>query len=138
MKNKFVGLHLDFIGFSASMLCAIHCAAIPFLLSLAPLAGLQFLENHWIEYTIIILSLIIASNALVHGYRKHHKKVQALLLALGGFLLIALGHIMHTESQEMVFASSGGVTIALAHLVNWKHIKKSKAEFPDCLPEENA
>lgn len=126
MKSKFIGLHLDFMGFSASMLCAIHCAALPFLLTLAPLAGLGFLENPWIEYAIILLSLLIASQALVHGYRKHHQKPQALIMALAGFLLIGLGHTIATETQEMLFTSVGGVTIAVAHLVNWRSIKKAE------------
>ncbi|HAA11802.1 MAG TPA: MerC domain-containing protein [Cytophagales bacterium] len=129
MKNKFIGLHLDFIGFSASMLCAIHCAAVPFLLTLAPLAGLQFLENPWIEYSIILLSLFIASNALIHGYRKHHKKSLPLMIALAGFLLIGAGHGLATESQEIFLTSVGGVSIAIAHLINWRYIRKSQVEF---------
>jgi len=133
MKNRFVGFHLDFIGFSASLLCAIHCAALPFLLTMAPLAGLQFLENPWIEYSIILLSFLIASNALVHGYRKHHKKPLALIMAVAGFVLIGIGQFIHAEWQEVVFMATGGTVIAIAHLVNWKHIRKSQIEFPECL-----
>ena len=123
IKSHFIGLHLDFVGFSASMLCAIHCAVLPFLLTLAPLAGLQFLENPWIEYSFIILSLLIAANALVHGYRRHHHKSLALFVALVGFLLIALGRLIELEWTEILFTSLGGVTIAIAHLINWKHIQ---------------
>ena len=127
MKNQFIGLHLDFIGFSASMLCAVHCAALPFLLSLAPLAGLQFLENPWIEYCIILLSFFIASSALIHGYRKHHQKKLSVLIAILGFILIAVGHLFESsEWWEIVFTSLGGVTIAVAHLINWRHIKLSE------------
>ena len=125
MKNQFIGLHLDFIGFSASLLCAIHCAALPFLLSMAPLAGLQFLDNPWIEYAIIILSFTIASNALIHGYRRHHHKSLALIIAIIGFILIALGHTLGSEQVELFFTPSGGILIAVAHLINWKHIQVS-------------
>ena len=126
MKNTFVGLHLDFLGFSASMLCAIHCAALPFLLSMAPLAGLQFLDNHWIEYSIILLSLFIASNSLIGSYRKHHQKFLALIIALIGFSLVGLGQVLEAEWKEVLFTSTGGAIIAIAHLVNWKLIKQSK------------
>ena len=71
MKNQFVGLHPDFMGFSASLLCAVHCAALPFLLTLAPLAGLQFLRNPWVEYALILISFGIACYALIPGYRRH-------------------------------------------------------------------
>lgn len=129
MKNQFIGLHLDFVGFAASMLCAIHCAALPFLLSMASLTGLHFLDNHWIEYTIIILSLLIASNALVHGYRKHHRKTLALIVAAIGFILIGFGQFSGTELKEVLFTSMGAATVAIAHLINWRLIKKRKLSF---------
>lgn len=125
MKNQFVGLHLDFIGFITSLLCALHCAALPILLSMAPLAGLQFLANPWIEYVIILLSFFIASNALIHGYRKHHHKLLALTIAVIGFVLIGLGQVLEPEWREALLTSSGGTIIAIAHLVNWKQVKGS-------------
>ena len=125
MKKQFVGLHLDFIGFSASLLCAIHCAALPFLLTLSSLAGLQFLENEWVEYSIILLSLLIASRSLIHGYRKHHKKHIALLIAVGGFAMIFTAQVLDSEWVEVVLMSLGGISIAVAHMVNWKYITQS-------------
>ena len=126
MKNQFIGLHLDFIGFGASMLCAIHCAALPFLLTLAPLAGLQFLDNHWIEYTIILFSLIIAANSLVSSYTRHHHSFLALAVAFSGFLLIGAGQLLEFEWTEILLTSCGGILIAIAHLINWKLIKQSR------------
>lgn len=125
MKNQFVGLHLDFIGFITSLLCALHCAALPILLSMTPLAGLKFLDNPWIEYVIILLSFFIASNALIHGYRKHHHKLLALTIAVIGFVLIGLGQVLEPEWREALLTSSGGTIIAIAHLVNWKQVKGS-------------
>ena len=133
MKNQFIRLHLDFIGFSTSVLCAIHCAALPFLFSLAPLAGLQFLRNPWVEYVIILLSLFIASFALLHGYRKHHKRLLPLLIAIVGFVLILMGHLFEVVWKELAFTSSGAIAIAMSHLINWKYIRQAKIEFPECL-----
>ncbi|WKN44169.1 MerC domain-containing protein [Tunicatimonas pelagia] len=124
MKNKFVGLHSDFVGFSASLLCALHCAALPFLLTLAPLAGLQFLRNPWIEYTLILISFCIACYALIPGYRRYHRKPLALILVLLGFLLIGSGRFLEPES---VLTSSGAVLVAIAHLVNWKQVQQARA-----------
>ncbi|MEM6642639.1 MAG: MerC domain-containing protein [Bacteroidota bacterium] len=126
MKNQFVGFHLDFIGFTASMLCALHCAALPLLLTLGPLAGLQFLDNPWIEYTIIIISLIIATSSLLSSYREHHRKPLALMIAILGFVLIGLGRLEGPEWAESVLTSCGGSLIAVAHLVNWNLIKQSR------------
>ncbi|MEL6559901.1 MAG: MerC domain-containing protein [Bacteroidota bacterium] len=126
MKNQFAGLHIDFVGFVASLLCAIHCAALPFLLTLAPLAGLQFLDNHWVEYAIILFSFVIATRALLQGYRRHHKKVIPLILAVVGFVLIGIGQVMELEWMEALFMSVGGVTIAVAHLINWRLLRRSQ------------
>lgn len=125
MKNRFAGLHIDFIGFVASLLCAVHCAALPFLLALSPLAGLQFLDNHWIEYAIILFSFVIASRALLQGYR-YHKKLIPLILTVTGFAFIGLGQVIELEWMEALFMSIGGVTIATAHLINWKLLKRSE------------
>lgn len=125
MRNHFIGFHLDFIGFSTSLLCAVHCIALPFLLSLAPLLGLQFLENEWIELLIIATSFIIASLAISHGYLSHHRKRMALFMVMAGFSFIVIGHASGIEWLEIIFSVLGGVTIAGAHLVNWIYIRRS-------------
>ena len=125
MKNNFLSFNADFIGFSASLLCAIHCAALPFAFALAPLAGLRFLQDPRIEYAIIMISLLIASYALIHGYRRHHQKPLALLVVLVGFTLIGIGHLLQTELQELILTSSGATIVAIAHVINWKHIRQS-------------
>ncbi len=133
MKNQFVGLHPDFMGFSASLLCALHCAALPFLLTLAPLAGLQLLGNPWVEYTSILLSLGIACYALIPSYRQYHRKPLALMLVLLGFLLIGAAHSVVPEAYEAVFTSGGAGLVAIAHLINWKQVRQARAAFSRCV-----
>lgn len=124
MKNRFVSLHLDFVGFSASLACALHCAALPFLISMAPLAGLEMLENPWVEYGFIATSFFIALSSLSNGYRKHHHKPQALMLVAVGFTLISAGQLIHSEALEVPLMAAGGSIVAIAHWVNWKHIRQ--------------
>ncbi len=133
IKSSASRLNLDLIGFTASMLCAIHCAALPFLLTLLPLTGLHFLTNPWVEYAIILLSLFIASYALVHGYRRHHHRKTALTVVFAGFVLIGAGHLLTHVWLEVVLTSLGASVIAIAHMINWKHMKQSRAAFPDCI-----
>ena len=40
---------LDVVGAGASFLCALHCAAMPVLLTTLPLAGLEILASHRLE-----------------------------------------------------------------------------------------
>ncbi|WPR76746.1 MerC domain-containing protein [Algoriphagus sp. NG3] len=132
MKNTFVGTHLDFIGFSASIVCAIHCAFLPFLISALPFLSLGFLENPWIEYSIILLSLFLALLALSHGFSKHHKKKLPIIIVSLGFLIIAYGLLWGPEELELIITPTGAVIVGIAHYINWLYIRKSKIEFPDC------
>jgi hypothetical protein len=137
MKNQFVGLHSDFIGFSASLLCALHCAALPFLLTMAPLAGIQFLGNPWVEKSMILLSFGIACYALVPGYRLHRKPLALILVALG-LSCIGFAHTVAPEDFEAVFTPIGGGLIAVAHLINWKQTRQVRAACTSFNSSKNA
>lgn len=124
MKNSFVALHVDFLGFCSSFVCAIHCAFTPVLISFLPLAGLQFLTNPVIEYSLILLSVIIASFALFRAYIGYHRDPLPLVVVGYGFLLITLGRFAQAEWQEVFFSSIGALSVAAAHIVNWVRIKQ--------------
>ena len=137
MKNSFIGLNTDFIGFSASTLCAIHCALLPFLVGFIPLAGLQFLQDAWVEYALILFSCVVATYSLVHGYRSHHKKFNALIIMVAGFAFILLGRLVPNEWLEIIASVSGASLIAFAHITNWKYIQDCKLKVPDCVTDDN-
>jgi len=126
MKSKFLSLHIDAIGFSASLLCALHCALLPFVLSILPLTGLQFLENPIIEYSFIALSLALASTSLIKSYLKYHKDSFPLKLLFDGFILILVGRFLDSEAAEATVTALGGVSIALAHYINWSYNQDCK------------
>ena len=132
MKHTFVGTHLDFIGFATSVGCAIHCAFLPFLISALPFLGLGFLEHPWIEYGIILLSLFLALYALSHGYLRHHRKKLPIVIVSLGFAIIAFGLLWGPEELESIITPIGAVLIGVAHYINWRYIKKSQIEYPDC------
>ncbi len=137
MNNTFAGAHLDFIGFSTSIACAIHCALLPFLISTLPFLGLGFLDNPWIEYSIILFSFFLALFALVHGYLRHHKKTLPINIVSVGFLLIAIGQIWAPHELEFIITPLGAILVGLAHYANWRLIKKSQIQFPDCKKHSN-
>ncbi|MEO0477357.1 MAG: MerC domain-containing protein [Planctomycetota bacterium] len=89
---------LDRIGISASVLCAIHCLAAPFLLLLLPAAGTVWSHPavHWV---LAVLVVPLALWVLFKGYAKHRNKL-TLVAASGGALLIVAGLIapmIHTD-----------------------------------------
>jgi len=129
MKNQFNGIHLNFIGFSTFFICVIHCAIIPFILSLVPLAGFKALNNSLVENGFVFLSFSLSSSALIHGYRKNYKKLFALVIAYTGFIFFAIGQILGIEWQEIILTTSSVIFIAIAHFINWRHLKQSQIAY---------
>ncbi len=127
MKNKFVSFNLDFLGFSASFLCAIHCAVLPILLTFSAMAGLEFLEDPIVEYGMIGLSAVFASLSLISSYKKTHRNNLPLLIVAFGFSFIAMSHVKDSEVFEAVFMTIGGFSIATAHIINWRLCKQCAA-----------
>ncbi len=126
MTNHSPIVHWDAIGFTASTLCAIHCAATPLLLTVLPLAGLKFLAHPTIEAAMIVLSVMIGATSMVHGYRKHHRQFTALLILIAGFAIIFAGHFVLPEPYGELAIPSGAGTVAFAHLVNWRLCRQQR------------
>src|ERR1700739_1727184 len=125
--NKKVNSIFDTIGFSASMLCAIHCAVVPFVLSILPLLGMEFLSNPITETCMVGGSFMIASCSLFIGYCRH-KNYKAFAFMTTGFFLIGLGVFMKNEYAEIILSASGACLVATSHLINFRLCKKCKAD----------
>ena len=123
MHSKFISLNLDFLGFFASLLCAIHCLAVPFVLTFGALSGLSWIENHAIETFFIILSIILASLSLISAYRTKHGKLDAIYIVSVGFLIIMASRFAEGNGH-LILAALGGFLVATSHFINWRLLKK--------------
>ena len=77
----------DWLGVGASVLCAIHCAAMPFVVGFLPLLGLSFLADPSFHQWMVAICLALALLAFVPGWRRHHRLAPA-LIGLAGLGLI--------------------------------------------------
>lgn len=110
----------DRVGATASFLCAIHCALLPFVLTLLPLVGLGFLASHEFERGFVAFAVLLAMVALVIGYRRHHRALP-LFLAVPGLALLLVGIALvdsHTLLLHSVLVTCGGLLVASAHFTN--------------------
>lgn len=123
MKQRSYKINLDRIGITASTLCAIHCAALPFLITVLPLWGMGFLANEAVEITMIAFSLMIGIWSLSAAYRKQHCRITPILVLITGFACIAFGHFSGVELLEPVLIPIGGLTVAAAHYINLRMLK---------------
>jgi hypothetical protein len=88
MKTNFKSKTVDQLGITASLACAIHCAALPFLITTLPLLGLDFLANKWIEIVMISIGHYFLEN------------LEAILIPLGG-LTIAAAHFLNWKYSKI-------------------------------------
>jgi len=119
-------LNLDGVGFIASLLCAIHCVAMPFAISFLPLLGWELLANPAIETGITFFSMCISVSSFIPSYKKSHHNWSPILLLIIGLSIIFCTHLFGPEELEFIFIPIGGVLISLAHYINWKLIKRHR------------
>jgi hypothetical protein len=110
----------DRLGATASLLCAVHCAALPFVLALLPALGLGFLADHGFERGFITFATVLALWSIGSGYRRH-RRPRAWLLLLPGLVLLWGGALVADEYGIAVHATlvaMGGLLLSGAHLAN--------------------
>ena len=122
--KSFFNLNADLAGFLTSLLCAIHCSAVPVLISLGVLSSSTWLHNHAIDWVVIGTGVFIAFYSLLGDFFKRHRNVTPLLLAGAGFTFLILGMIEH-HGWMLLLSVSGGLLVASAHLVNHRMARVS-------------
>lgn len=77
----------DVVGIIASIGCAIHCAAMPFVISYLPALGLSFLADESFHKWMALACFLIAIFAFIPGLRKHGNWFPVSIGASGLFLI---------------------------------------------------
>jgi hypothetical protein len=111
---------LDRVGATGSMLCAVHCAALPLVLAIAPAIGAGF-ANHTFEIGFIAFASLLGLTSLILGYRQHRVGRALLLLVPGIALLwsaVLIERLHDSTIAHAVAMAIGGTMIACAHLLN--------------------
>ena len=111
---------LDRLGATGSMLCAIHCAALPLVLAIAPAIGAGFASESF-EIGFIAFACLLGLTSLVIGYREH-RVGRALLFLLPGIALLWSAVLIEPLHENLIAhaiaMASGGTLIATAHILN--------------------
>ena len=107
---------VDNIGVYVSSACAIHCLAVPLLVTFLPLVGLGFIAGEPAEYAIIG-AVLLAAGSVVAGV-KHHRRWRAFLTLVLAIGVIVTGYLAVEGSFEVVLHVTGGVLLAGTHFLN--------------------
>ena len=121
MKNE-TKANIDLLGICTSVLCMLHCLAIPLLIVLGLDSVLRVVDQEWIEMGILLASLTIGALAFYRGYSRH-KRIFIPFTFLVGFLLIANGESVSPEWAGLTLSVFGACIIAFAHIQNMRWMR---------------
>lgn len=113
----------DIIAVTSAVLCALHCVALPILLSFSTFTGLYILHNPLIEWFFIAFGLLLIIVSLWPSFRKIHGSKLPLWFAGVGFLFIIASRLDFSEWWEAGNTVLGACLVAYAHYKNWLLLK---------------
>lgn len=113
----------DKFAIGLSLLCTIHCLAVPVLLVMLPsLASLQ-LDNEAFHAWMVLAVLPTSLYALTLGCKKH-KRYRLVALGCTGLVLLVsavlLGEEVLSEAGEKLVTVVGAGLVAWGHLLNFR------------------
>jgi hypothetical protein len=111
-------VNFDTLGITTTIICAIHCAILPLMLTSLPLFGNNLIDNLAFEYFMIALAAGIGLYSLTHGFKRHHHAKRPILVFSIGILMLLLKQFFH--EQQIWFLIPGVIAIISAHLMNIK------------------
>ena len=101
-----------------SLGCAVHCAAMPLLLSTGMLSSHSWIANPIFEVAILAITALFIYNSIIKGYLKGQSSKVPFVIACVGLLLILTHHFFSAAGTIIIII--GGLLVASAHVINLK------------------
>jgi hypothetical protein len=110
----------DRAAIGASILCIVHCLALPLVVALFPTLA-QFADAPESAHLVLYLVAVpISGWAMVGGFRRHGL-VLPMAWAAVGLGLMGVGALAGlTYLLETGITVAGSLALAFAHLINWR------------------
>jgi hypothetical protein len=116
---------LDRFAVCLSLLCMVHCLALPLLVAVLPIVGGALLPDREFHWLMLVLVLPASAWALTNGYRHHRRSGIAALGAVGLGVLLGIslfGHELFGPGGERLTTSAGAMLVAVSHVLNFRHL----------------
>ena len=123
-----IKLNWDALGIGTSVLCAIHCALLPVLVTTLPVFGINIVHNLVFEWGMIGLAFVVGSYSLFHGYIKHHRSLRPVLIFSTGFIFLILKQFFTEFEIPLLFVAVA--CIISAHYYNYRLCHRTKCSSP--------
>ncbi|EAT12778.1 MerC domain-containing protein [Bermanella marisrubri] len=120
MSAKYLG---DKIAISLSLLCLIHCIAMPIFVVFVPASLAVILGNESVHMWMLIAVIPFSAIALYSGCKKH-KRFNVTAIGIIGLTLMVLAvaavEPLFGHEWEVVVTVIGAIAIAAAHFKNYR------------------
>lgn len=111
----------DYLGIGLSLLCLVHCLALPFLIAFAPVLLRNLPGDDVTHRGLAVVIGFVGFLAFHSGYKVHRRRWLLGLFVLGLVLIsvaAVLGDAVLTSYGEAAITVCGGLLLVTAHLFN--------------------
>ena len=116
----------DKTAIGLSLLCAVHCLALPVIIVLAPAAGSLAIADESFHLWMIAVVIPVSAYALFLGCRQH-RRLSVLALGVGGIAVLAASALfaqgLFGEMGERVGTLVGASLVACSHWLNFRYCR---------------
>jgi uncharacterized membrane protein YbaN (DUF454 family) len=114
LGNSNEGVQYDYVGMTLSLLCAVHCAALPFLaLALPALARHSEQAEAWVVGGAVVIGL-----SAVRASRRRRGSRTVRMTICGALAGIVISRVFAHGPWETVLMISSSLTLIGAHFMN--------------------
>lgn len=94
MKSLTARPRTDVAGIACSVGCAIHCAAVPVLASMAPTIGTGWMAGSIVHQLVALICCVLVVRAILPAWRQHRDNLVAVAAGLGLTLLMLAAFVL--------------------------------------------
>jgi hypothetical protein len=105
------------LGMSLSLICAIHCLAMPFVISFLPYASTFIGHHEFAESSMLGMSLLLAGHIFRKDFKRIHRRYLPGIILTLGFAASFFGTFVH---ESHIITALAGIMIFSAYLINWR------------------
>lgn len=108
---------IDKIAITSSILCAIHCAILPLIITASTWVGFQQLKNPMIEWVFIILGLILFYFSIFRK-KKTYKSKNIIIYGIIASSFLIISRFTFVKEVEIYFTLAGTFCLVYVHFKN--------------------
>ncbi len=117
LSKGHLSLAVDGWAAGLSLICLVHCLALPLLATSLPVLGL-WSDSVWVHVGLLGLALPTSGWAFWRGWQRHGHRWPG-LLGGAGLALLSLGIALHAQGDaERWLTVSGALALVIAHVGN--------------------